>query len=176
MFSKLVRCHSPPSMGRTQRHRMGRIVLRAACTSVHLRPISMRPIQMAAEFAGIMNTWCDDFTVIEIPKTWAATVFALLGKGRGEGVGTLRPISLVSLLQRSATRCLLSSFGPDTATQRLNGDAHLNAGSVGAALLSVRLLTEKCIEWGEPSPRSYSSMFATPLTVWTIGRCGWLPA
>lgn len=83
-----------------------------------------------------------------MPETWQASVPTLVDKQRGEGFGALRPIGLVSVLQRTVARCRLKAIGPDMLPKELDAHAYRKRGSIDIALMPVRLSIERCRELG----------------------------
>lgn len=53
-------------------------------------------------------------------------------------------------MRRAAARCMLHAIGEDTYPQRISAYAYRKGGSVDMAIMPIRLVVEKCREWGEP--------------------------
>lgn len=55
---------------------------------------------MTQEFADLLNAWRQDLTITDMPHMWQAGILTMSDEGRVMGFSALRPVGLVSSLQR----------------------------------------------------------------------------
>lgn len=102
------------------------------------------------ETAGVMATaltdWCADMGTQDLPQIWAQSILSLIPKaGEGGWIRNLRPIGLVSVIQKTVAACIMRKTRPDLLKGSVNAHAatHIDQAAVS------RRRSCPCVFWSK---------------------------